>query len=123
MRRASCACCDAYAHLLFFFTQVSDTRSHCADNSPCSSPSPTPFPAQVSDTKVLETDDEVVATIKELLETRVRPAVQVRYIAPYIGPYIGPYLPLHGPLSKSTRVQVRRSTCLEAPSVGIAHSS
>lgn len=30
----------------------------------------------VSDTTVLDTDDEVVATIKELLETRVRPAVQ-----------------------------------------------
>ena len=30
----------------------------------------------VSDTTILDTDDEVVATIKELLETRVRPAVQ-----------------------------------------------
>ena len=30
----------------------------------------------VSDTTVLDTDDEVVATIKELLETRVRPSVQ-----------------------------------------------
>jgi len=30
----------------------------------------------VSDTAILDTDDEVVATIKELLETRVRPAVQ-----------------------------------------------
>ena len=30
----------------------------------------------VSDTTVLDTDDEVVATIKELIETRVRPAVQ-----------------------------------------------
>lgn len=30
----------------------------------------------VSDTTILETDDEVVATIKELIETRVRPAVQ-----------------------------------------------
>jgi len=30
----------------------------------------------VSDTAVLDTDDEVVATIKELLETRVRPSVQ-----------------------------------------------
>jgi len=30
----------------------------------------------VSDTTVLDTDDEVVATIKELLSTRVRPAVQ-----------------------------------------------
>jgi len=29
-----------------------------------------------SDTTVLDTDDEVVATIKELIETRVRPAVQ-----------------------------------------------
>lgn len=30
----------------------------------------------VSDTTVLDTDDEVVATIKELIETRVRPSVQ-----------------------------------------------
>jgi Fe-S cluster biogenesis protein NfuA len=30
----------------------------------------------VSDTTILDTDDEVVATIKELMETRVRPAVQ-----------------------------------------------
>jgi hypothetical protein len=30
----------------------------------------------VSDTAILETDDEVVASIKELLETRVRPSVQ-----------------------------------------------
>ena len=30
----------------------------------------------VSDTTILDTDDEIVATIKELLETRVRPAVQ-----------------------------------------------
>jgi len=30
----------------------------------------------VSDTAVLDTDDEIVATIKELLETRVRPSVQ-----------------------------------------------
>lgn len=30
----------------------------------------------VSDTTVLDTDNEVVATIKELLETRVRPSVQ-----------------------------------------------
>lgn len=31
---------------------------------------------EVSDTTILDTDDEVVATIKELIETRVRPAVQ-----------------------------------------------
>ena len=31
---------------------------------------------EVSDTAILETDDEIVATIKELMETRVRPAVQ-----------------------------------------------
>lgn len=31
---------------------------------------------QVSDTTILDSDDEVVATIKELLETRIRPAVQ-----------------------------------------------
>jgi Fe-S cluster biogenesis protein NfuA len=30
----------------------------------------------VSDTTILDTDSEVVATIKELLESRVRPAVQ-----------------------------------------------
>lgn len=30
----------------------------------------------ISDTTVLESDSEVVATIKELLETRIRPAVQ-----------------------------------------------
>jgi len=32
--------------------------------------------AEASDTAILESDDEVVATIKELIETRVRPAVQ-----------------------------------------------
>jgi hypothetical protein len=31
---------------------------------------------EVSDTTILDTDDEIVATIKELMETRVRPAVQ-----------------------------------------------
>jgi Fe-S cluster biogenesis protein NfuA len=31
---------------------------------------------QVSDTTVLDTDDEIVASIKELIETRVRPSVQ-----------------------------------------------
>ena len=31
--------------------------------------------ADVSDTTILDTDDEIVATIKELLETRIRPAV------------------------------------------------
>jgi NFU1 iron-sulfur cluster scaffold homolog, mitochondrial len=30
----------------------------------------------VSDTTILDTDDEVVAMIKELLESRIRPAVQ-----------------------------------------------
>jgi len=30
----------------------------------------------VSDTTILDTDDEIVATIKELLETRIRPSVQ-----------------------------------------------
>lgn len=30
----------------------------------------------VSDTEILDTDSEVVATVKELLETRIRPAVQ-----------------------------------------------
>jgi hypothetical protein len=30
----------------------------------------------VSDTTILEEDDEIVAMIKELLETRIRPAVQ-----------------------------------------------
>ena len=30
----------------------------------------------ISDTEILDTDSEVVATIKELLETRIRPAVQ-----------------------------------------------
>jgi len=29
-----------------------------------------------SDTTILDTDNEIVATIKELIETRVRPAVQ-----------------------------------------------
>ena len=32
--------------------------------------------AVVSDTTILDDDDEVVAMIKELLETRIRPAVQ-----------------------------------------------
>ncbi|KAJ1442875.1 scaffold protein Nfu/NifU N terminal-domain-containing protein [Ochromonadaceae sp. CCMP2298] len=31
---------------------------------------------EVSDTTVLDTDDEIVATIKELIESRVRPSVQ-----------------------------------------------
>jgi hypothetical protein len=31
---------------------------------------------QSQDTKILPEDDEVVAMIKELLETRIRPAVQ-----------------------------------------------
>ena len=31
---------------------------------------------RVSDTAILDTDNEVVATIKELMETRIRPAVQ-----------------------------------------------
>eukprot|EP01041_Mallomonas_annulata_P009369 gene9369-19431_t len=31
---------------------------------------------QVSDTTILDTDDDIVATIKELIETRVRPSVQ-----------------------------------------------
>ncbi|KAF0761060.1 hypothetical protein AaE_003476 [Aphanomyces astaci] len=30
----------------------------------------------ITDTTILDTDDEVVAMIKELLETRIRPAVQ-----------------------------------------------
>jgi len=30
----------------------------------------------VSDTTILDTDDEIVATIKELMETRIRPSVQ-----------------------------------------------
>ena len=30
-----------------------------------------------SDTTILDTDDEIVATIKELMESRIRPAVQV----------------------------------------------
>jgi NFU1 iron-sulfur cluster scaffold homolog, mitochondrial len=41
--------------------------------------------AEITDTTILEDDDEVVAMIKELLETRIRPAVQddggdIRYI-------------------------------------------
>ena len=41
--------------------------------------------ALVTDTTILDTDDEVVAMIKELLETRIRPAVQedggdIRYV-------------------------------------------
>ena len=31
---------------------------------------------ELSDTAILDTDDEIIATIKELMETRVRPAVQ-----------------------------------------------
>lgn len=30
----------------------------------------------MSDTTILDTDDEIVATIKELMETRIRPSVQ-----------------------------------------------
>lgn len=30
----------------------------------------------VSDTTILDTDDEVVAMVKELIEARIRPAVQ-----------------------------------------------
>jgi len=41
--------------------------------------------AEITDTTILEDDDEVVAMIKELLETRIRPAVQedggdIRYV-------------------------------------------
>ena len=31
---------------------------------------------EISDTTILDDDDEIVAMIKELLETRIRPAVQ-----------------------------------------------
>ena len=31
---------------------------------------------ELSDTAILDTDDEIVATIKELMETRIRPSVQ-----------------------------------------------
>lgn len=34
------------------------------------------YEAQVSDTTILESDSEIVATIKELLETKIRPSVQ-----------------------------------------------
>lgn len=37
---------------------------------------PDPSLAQASDTTILDTDSEVVAMIKELLDTRVRPAIQ-----------------------------------------------
>ena len=37
---------------------------------------PDPTTAQGNDTMILDTDSEVVAMIKELLETRVRPAIQ-----------------------------------------------
>jgi len=37
---------------------------------------PDPSTAQTSDTAILDTDSEVVAMIKELLDTRVRPAIQ-----------------------------------------------
>lgn len=41
---------------------------------------------EITDTTILEDDDEVVAMIKELLETRIRPAVQedggdIRYVS------------------------------------------
>lgn len=42
-----------------------------ADNKPLVLDNP-----MVSDTTILDTDDEVVATIKELLESRIRPSVQ-----------------------------------------------
>eukprot|EP01036_Dinobryon_divergens_P033826 gene33825-43708_t len=35
-----------------------------------------PSTGELSDTAILDTDDEVVATIKELMETRIRPSVQ-----------------------------------------------
>lgn len=35
-----------------------------------------PSTGELSDTTILDTDDEVVATIKELMETRIRPSVQ-----------------------------------------------
>jgi hypothetical protein len=35
------------------------------------------FHQQPTDTTILEEDDEVVAMIKELLDTRIRPTIQV----------------------------------------------
>ena len=34
----------------------------------------------IADTMIMPDDDEVVITIKELLNTRIRPAVQVRLV-------------------------------------------
>ena len=53
---------------------------HYASGSPAVSETP-----QISDTTILESDSEVVAMIKEILETRIRPAVQedggdIRYV-------------------------------------------
>jgi Fe-S cluster biogenesis protein NfuA len=50
------------------FTQILD---FLAEGKPIMDTNP-----MVSDTTILDTDSEVVATIKELLESRVRPAVQ-----------------------------------------------
>lgn len=44
---------------------------HYSDREPIVTENP-----EVSDTDILEGDDEVVAMIKELLESRIRPAVQ-----------------------------------------------
>jgi Fe-S cluster biogenesis protein NfuA len=53
---------------------------HFASGSPAVSDTPT-----ISDTTILDSDSEVVAMIKEILETRIRPAVQedggdIRYV-------------------------------------------
>ena len=71
-------------------TEVIPTRAHTPSRSIFLPSNPIPYPTFVSltiffltqvsdqphDTMILDDDDEVVAMIKELLETRIRPAVQ-----------------------------------------------
>lgn len=58
----------------------SSIMDHYASGKPALTSTP-----EITDTTILEDDDEVVAMIKELLETRIRPAVQedggdIRYV-------------------------------------------
>jgi len=67
-----------WAHVRpFVFSSIMD---HYQSGKPAVSSTP-----EITDTTILEDDDEIVAMIKELLETRIRPAVQedggdIRYV-------------------------------------------
>ncbi len=60
---------DIYATIMDFFTASGDNVVHVDTEHPSNYKG-------ASDTMVLPTDSETVATIKELLETRIRPTIQ-----------------------------------------------